>query len=129
MGKFKENATRQYVTILKEELPDCFEKLKGRRDKCMLSKGRTLKRSMVSVFQVGYIFVNVKWMSHFRKNPRYMFSQMAMSLFNCLPVYPGTNGEAKFPCPSGRGGPVTSSQFCNSPGPIVELRKYGISWQ
>jgi hypothetical protein len=33
----KENAKRQLMTILKEDFADCFEKWKGRWDKCVIS--------------------------------------------------------------------------------------------
>jgi hypothetical protein len=43
MGAIKEKATRQLIAIPKEDFADCFEKWKGRWDKCMRSQGEYFK--------------------------------------------------------------------------------------
>jgi hypothetical protein len=39
MDEIKENATRQLIAIPKEDFADCFEKWKGRWDKCVRPQG------------------------------------------------------------------------------------------
>lgn len=51
MDKNKDNITKQVMTILKEDIGYCFEKMKA-----------------VPLIQVGYCFINIKWLDHFQTN-------------------------------------------------------------